>query len=387
MRFALGRRIDVEVRPAFWWLAGLLAFGAAGALSRFRPEPALIWVAVVFLSVLAHELGHAGAALSLGAARARIALTGFGGETRHDKAGALSTARECAITACGPLAGFAAAGLSFALLPRLPEKSPVFYFFMVAFNANLIWSALNLVPVPPLDGGRLSTLVLGARWGAGGLKAAQGVGAVVAGVLTLAAVLAGSYFTAFVFGMLGVGCAQTLRALWRRTPEDDDPELRREFSAIQELLKANALDEASRRLIALRRRARAGVLHETATEQLGRVFAATGQRGAAYALLKGLRGRLDYQGRGLLMLLAQDSGEHEEALSLGRSLFSERREPAVALAVASSAAALGEDKDALDWLGAAARGGLRGAGAALDVPAFDRLRGRPEFERLRGELG
>ena len=55
LRFwALG--FPVRVHPFFWLVAALLGLGDG------RPQPVVIWVGVVFVSVLVHELGHALAA-------------------------------------------------------------------------------------------------------------------------------------------------------------------------------------------------------------------------------------------------------------------------------------------------------------------------------------
>src|SRR5262245_9258768 len=68
--------IPVSVKPTFFLVMALLGYNQ-------RQEPAMLiaWVAVVFVSVLLHELGHALTAKAFGGVPA-IELYGLGGLTR-----------------------------------------------------------------------------------------------------------------------------------------------------------------------------------------------------------------------------------------------------------------------------------------------------------------
>ncbi|MFY0576842.1 M50 family metallopeptidase [Cystobacter fuscus] len=106
--FNLGR-IPVVVEPSFWLITAM--FGMIGRIDDWRRVPS--WVAVCFVSILIHELGHALMAMSLGCDVAGIRLYGFGGLTYPDRM--LSRWRDVAVTAAGPAAGFLFGGLMIAV--------------------------------------------------------------------------------------------------------------------------------------------------------------------------------------------------------------------------------------------------------------------------------
>ncbi len=47
-------KIPLTIRPLFWVLAGLIGFLQGGSFSG-----AILWVAIVLISLLFHEYGHA----------------------------------------------------------------------------------------------------------------------------------------------------------------------------------------------------------------------------------------------------------------------------------------------------------------------------------------
>ncbi len=115
----------------------------------------VVFVIVGTVSVLVHELGHAVAARLAGFSP-KVELAGMGGVTSYR--GDTSRLTGLAITAAGPvvqiLAGVAAMAFTdgFGL---------VYGGDLVAFGVSawvvisIVWGALNLVPVLPLDGGQL----------------------------------------------------------------------------------------------------------------------------------------------------------------------------------------------------------------------------------------
>lgn len=114
------------------------------------------WVAVVFVSVLVHELGHAVVGHLLGG-EPEIRLEGFGGNTvarlrKHP--GAL---RRIALSVAGPLFGLLPGLLAVvfsAVQPADPE-SPSAWVVGVILYTSVAWTILNLLPMLPLDGGNI----------------------------------------------------------------------------------------------------------------------------------------------------------------------------------------------------------------------------------------
>ena len=190
--FSLGR-IPVVVEPMFWLTTVLL-----GSTLRDGQVIAL-WVAVCFLSVLVHELGHAVAAMAMGSA-VRIRLYGFGGLTYHEGFGRW---RGVAVSLAGPFAGFLLAGVMYGLervWPPSTSMGSVFYSLMK--YVNIWWGLLNLLPVPPLDGGHVSQGVLGPNR----RRLAFLVGLLTACGVVAWALTGKQYYIVFLFGFLGYGC-------------------------------------------------------------------------------------------------------------------------------------------------------------------------------------
>ncbi|MDP2308188.1 MAG: hypothetical protein Q8P18_19365 [Pseudomonadota bacterium] len=108
---------------------------------------------VVFGSVMVHELGHAFAARAYGLGPIAITLHGFGGLTQFSQSP--KPRQGIFITLAGPFAGFAL-GLV-ALVGSLFIDTPVVGSLLVtATTFNLFWSAFNLLPMYPLDGGSVT---------------------------------------------------------------------------------------------------------------------------------------------------------------------------------------------------------------------------------------
>ncbi len=198
LQFSLGR-IPVVVEPSFWLVTAL--FGMVGA--RGMPQ-VLSWVAVCFVSILIHELGHALMSMSLGSGWASIRLYSIGGLCYHQ---GLSRWRSVAVAAAGPLAGFLFGAIILGVDHLVPARS---YTTHVIFRdlmwVNFGWGIINLLPVPPLDGGHVAGGILGPTR----QRIALWLGVITAAGVTLLALSARMFYAAFMFGFMGYGCWQAL---------------------------------------------------------------------------------------------------------------------------------------------------------------------------------
>jgi Zn-dependent protease/CBS domain-containing protein len=179
--------------------AAYLALGLAGAL-------------LLFLSVLLHELSHSYVARARGVEVQGITLFIFGGVAEMTSE-ARTPGDEMALTAAGPLASVALAGV-FALLARLfgaigvPSAATL---AGVLATLNLVLACFNLVPAFPLDGGRILRAAIWKLTGNPGLATrwATGIGRAFGWLLISAGLL---LFLAS-FRLAGLHGAQ-LSGLW-----------------------------------------------------------------------------------------------------------------------------------------------------------------------------
>lgn len=119
-----------------------------------RIELALLWIPVLFLSVLIHELAHAAMIAILGFGPSEVALSGLGGHTYKERRA--QPWQNLLISIVGPLSSFGLA-LLFILLPlgipffrTDPMMVPLSQLMVMA---NILWGIFNFLPIFPLDGG------------------------------------------------------------------------------------------------------------------------------------------------------------------------------------------------------------------------------------------
>src|SRR5579871_2650453 len=157
-------RIPISIYPTFWIFAALI-----GYLNSMSLVGTLIWVAIIFVSVLFHEFGHALTALMFGE-NPRIELVALGGLTYH-QGQKLPFWKQFFIVLNGPVFGFLLVGLATILL-QFPSLSQNMMGKVLALTrvVNLFWTIVNLLPVMPLDGGQLLRIILERIFGLKGFK-------------------------------------------------------------------------------------------------------------------------------------------------------------------------------------------------------------------------
>ena len=209
-----------------FWVGGLvfgfyLVQGMDQALGSYGPGIAalyVLWLLCLLVSILIHELGHAFAFRQSGI-ESSVVLYHFGGlaipRDSYDSgrsAAHLNAKEDLWIAFAGPLAQFASAALIIGLMKWASYQVPAFGLWPLSLvrdslgmsegkdldSAGLMamttfyiwpsiaWSILNLVPVWPLDGGRITRSLILIRGGntvqslwisliAAGLMAAYGL--------------------------------------------------------------------------------------------------------------------------------------------------------------------------------------------------------------------
>ncbi len=213
LSFRLGP-VPVRVQASFFLTALLIGWQPGpGWFERL-----FLWSLVVFFGVLAHEMGHAAAALAFGY-RPRVELYLFGGVTWWASERGASTARTVLVTLAGPAAGIALGLFAWlgALhwLPSFPPGSGGAFLLDRFVWVNLGWGLLNLLPILPLDGGvifaALAERVLPER----GRMAARLLSFLLAVTVAWFALSAGMTFGAAMAGWLAFDNARSGWAAWQ----------------------------------------------------------------------------------------------------------------------------------------------------------------------------
>jgi stage IV sporulation protein FB len=226
--------VPVRVHPLFWLIALLL--GSSGTLLSIP-----IWIFVVFVSVIIHELGHAMAFRFYGI-RSHIVLHAMGGLTIPEAAPwgsgwanvSPSPKQEIVISLAGPFAGFSFAALvmlivsltggslqsstlfgflHLPLIARMKFGSTVMDIFVsLLLFVNVAWGLFNLLPVYPLDGGQVTRNVLIQYDPLDGVRKSVWVSVVVGGLIAVYSLLQRDVYIAFLFGILAFQSYQMLQA-------------------------------------------------------------------------------------------------------------------------------------------------------------------------------
>lgn len=204
-------RFPVRVHPWFWLGAVLLGASTLNLGLHFLA----MWIAIVFVSILVHELGHAVAFRWFGS-DADVILYAFGGlavPTAHVS----GRWRRILIALAGPFAGFVLCGIIYGTNKAFhwgtdpegfaPNGEELWFLYMQLVWVNLYWGILNLLPVYPLDGGRVCGELCGMRWSHRGEKIALKISLAVAILIVV-------YCVICVMDARGVGAGLTRELPW-----------------------------------------------------------------------------------------------------------------------------------------------------------------------------
>ena len=225
--------VPIRVHPLFWLITVLL--GASGGGANQTLFPVLLWVIVVFVSIVIHELGHVAAFHYYGVS-SHVVLYSFGGLAVADSEMGWSGGRRAArrgpggdamIAFAGPLAGFLFAALivgvvylagyhlrfSTGLIEQLsfeigPDNQPIpspklRELVHDLLFVNILWGIVNLLPVYPLDGGQIARAALTSANPSEGMRQSLMLSTGVAGGMAiLAAVKWHEMFMVLMFGYL-----------------------------------------------------------------------------------------------------------------------------------------------------------------------------------------
>lgn len=234
--------MPVRIHPFFWVTTLILGMGTGST----PPAVVFSWIVAVLFSILVHEMGHAAVQRRYGG-HPKIVLYGLGGLSICDDCDR-SSAAQIFISLAGPGAGFlfAAALLLLVravghqagcvLLGELPlERLGLLQarvmdilgakFYWKPFVSphvdrmignllyiNLLWGAVNLLPIYPLDGGRISREICLTGNPRRGMVLSMRISLAFAALMAVVGLSWGSWFVALFFGYLAYTSYRTLQA-------------------------------------------------------------------------------------------------------------------------------------------------------------------------------
>lgn len=378
--FRIPGRIPIIIHPTFWLFAALIGF-----INSMSFLGTIIWVGIIFVSVLVHEFGHALTAVLFGQSP-RIELVAMGGVTYHD-GGKLPFWKQFFVVLDGPVFGillFVAA----TLLLQLP-------FFSVGMpgaimktfqTVNLFWTLLNLLPVLPLDGGQLLRIVLEGIFGVKGFRYSLLAGGIIATILSLFFFLYQAFLVGAIFFLLAYQSYDAWKKARTFTEADRSDSLKKMYEKAEEDLQAGRKDQALIAFEKIQKEAKRGMIGTLAAQYLALLKYDQGKTKEAYDILRSLKSELAPDALCLLHRTAFEEKDYALVTEIGGPCFQTAPSPEIALRNAIACAHLSQPRPAVGWLQTALQEGLGNFGEVLKDKSFDAIRNDPLFQEFIKDL-
>lgn len=377
-------KIPINIYPFFWLLAVGLGFLNSHTFNGYFSAGVVpimgtfIWTAIIFISVVVHEFGHALTAIAFGQ-KAHIDLIGFGGLThRHGKK--LPFWKEFLITLNGPLAGCLLILVTYLALKNVTnEKALVTQILWMTLTVNIFWTVVNLLPIQPLDGGRLLGIVLESIFGLKGVKFNLLLSVFFGVAISVFFFATQAFLAGALFLILTFESYRTWKNSLSLTKFDQDIDLQKKLREVEKDINSGHFDDAVPKLEELRSKINSGVIYVTATSHLAEIYYEQGRLKDAYDLLLPLKSQLSDKSLRILHQLAYQLKHYDVAIEIGNPVYQAAPSYETALINAISYSLLNQTQPALGWLQRAIRDGLPNLKAILSKKEFDSIRQTPQF--------
>jgi stage IV sporulation protein FB len=366
-------KIPISIHPAFWLMAAII-----GYLNTLSFLGTLIWIGVIFISVLVHEFGHALTAYAFGQ-HPRIELVALGGLTYHN-GNRLAVWKQFFIVFNGPLFGFILFGVAYAVSYFAQQKEGVLASILLLFQViNLFWTVVNLVPVLPLDGGQLLRIVLEGFFGVKGFRYALLASAVVSVAASLFFFLYQAFLVGALFFLFAFQSYDTWRKMRFLSEEDKSEDLKASLEAAEQQLQKGSKDQALEAFQRIHRRSVHGVIHNLAAQYIAFLEYEKRNVRKAYEVLFPIRHELASDALCLLHRLAFEEKNYRLVVELSGNCFQTLPTVETALRNAYAHAQLQQVEPSIGWLQTALEEGLENLKEVLAEPSLDPIRKQPEF--------
>src|SRR5262245_12231288 len=437
--------IPVIIDPSFLFICALLAYSRLSA-----PAFLIELLAVILVSILVHELGHALVVRSFGMSP-QILLYSMGGLTSWRDEKGISHAKHIAVSLAGPFAGFLFYGivsLSYLVLPDLFADHLGHQTYRDLQFVNLRWGVFNLLPILPLDGGNVAYSIeqMVTKRPSGVIT--RGLSLLIAAGVGLWALSIGKWWILFLMALFALnngsalfqllqfdrdGSVRPLLDQAREAVKSDDgatavqlakqalssarsKEVKEEAQRIllQGLILGGDIEQAKKEADRLRAvyghtallRALAGFERDqlpraipvieysyptSPSPELNYTFAdaliAGGRFGEASELIARQQNpKYAAAAYATLQTAAFYSGDYDVSSEAGRQASERTKDPTIAYNIACAEARAGRADEALVWIERAVEMGYRDVDAMVSDSDLVTLRSRPEFEAICKKL-
>jgi stage IV sporulation protein FB len=369
-------KIPITVHPLFWLLALFIGFMSTSTLSG-----TLLSVIVILISVLFHEYGHALTGMAFGQ-KTRIELAAFGGFT-YRQGRKLKLWEEFLVVLNGPLAGLVLCGISWWVFRQFPA-SPSALAFMLRFSilVNFFWTIINLVPVLPLDGGHLMSIILEAIFGFRGVKIAIVASLIIAVAICVFFFAIGQFLVGALFLILTFESFRSLRYYKIMKDKDRDTDLQDLVRSADKDFQSGNYPSALQKLQEVRNKTKEGLLYMLATQEMAEIYKEQGKYEEAYQLLIPIRASLSNENLNLFHLLAYKNSDYKTITEIGNQCYQSFPSYETALINALAYGALGQTEPSIGWLECSIRDGLPNIREAIRKKEFDSIRRDQKFKSL-----
>lgn len=376
-------RIPIHIHPLFGFLVILISWMNSNTFLGV-----VLWSSVIFISVLLHEFGHALTASYFGQ-KSQIHLVALGGITQR-QGPKLKLWQEFLIVLNGPLTGIILFLLSYASLEFLAKKldtqSVLYYFLEITMYANIFWTIVNLLPVHPLDGGRLFSIVMEAIFGPKGGTAALLLSSLLALAVSLLFFAVQAFLGGALFLMFAFESYRSWKASLAMTKEDHNQELQLQLIEAESDLRSGREALAVEKLQTIRQISKKGVIYVTASEHLATLLSRQGHIEQAYQMLLSIKDYLSPDAVRLLHQLAYQNNDWNQVVAVGDQAYQVNPGYDRALVNSYAYAALGKVHPSIGWLSCAIRDGLPNPQEVLRKHEYNGIRLAPEFLELERKL-
>ncbi len=376
----LFRRIPIHIHPLFWLLAGMIGWIQSKSFIGI-----LLWIVIVFISVLIHELGHASMAVAF-KQNPRIDLVAFGGLTSYNGK-TLKLYQQFLVVLNGPIFGFLLFLFATLILKLQLSSNEMFvYFFRVLQIVNLFWSIVNLFPVLPLDGGQLLRIVLEGIFGIKGIRYALFFGMLLAGIVSLFFIYSRQFLIGALFFLFAFQSFDSWKKSRFLSKSDQSDENKQNLIKAEVAMQSGKNEEAKELFAKVRESAKEGLLFVTATQYLAFLYFEQGHFHDAYEMLYPIKKQISEEAICLLHKLAYRESDFSLVMELSSECYQFSPSQDAALRNARAFAKLSRPKLAGGWLQTAYNHGGLDIKKIISEEIFSSVRNDPSFKQFTDNL-